>query len=199
MFTSEDLGCKVCVSNIALFRALQTVGLSRFNSRSVGTRTALRWRLGLAQQAGTGSSTYGALREPSDARSVISFHEESGLITYVVMSSGKLPTFRRRLLFPSSGFKYPVATCLFIAWKKLPMCLDVVYYDKEIMNKQNLFKSQPESIGTNCSPLLRTFILLSPVAVRQAKCQLFTHTEHYCIRNSCLLRKFRHKASWTWH
>lgn len=86
---------------------------------------------------------------------------ESGLITYEAISTGKLPMFRRRFLLPSSGFKHPVAMCLFVPWKNLPICYAVVCYDKEIINKYNLFKSQRESMGAKFSPLLITLILLS--------------------------------------
>ena len=70
------------------------------------------------------------LSEPSDARTIISFHEMSGLITYDVISTGKLPKFRRRLLLSSSGFKYPVAAYFSVAWKKIAYtwCITVRKY-----------------------------------------------------------------------
>jgi hypothetical protein len=76
---------------------------------------------------------YTWLSEPSDARTIIRFHETLGLTTYDVISTGKLPKFRRRLLLSSSGFKYPVATYFSVAWEK--NCLHVVYYSKEILNE----------------------------------------------------------------
>ena len=68
-------------------------------------------------------------------RPIISFREESDLITYGAMSTGKLTTFRRRLLLPSPGFKNQVATCFFVAWKNLSILYAVVYYYKEIVNE----------------------------------------------------------------